>query len=61
MKDMISGNVVVLRRTGRGLEDVVYDVSFAFAFMPFIRTHRSISNERLLNAGVGLAWFNTRT
>jgi hypothetical protein len=35
MKDMISGNVVVLRRTGRGLEDVVYDVSFAFAFHAF--------------------------
>ncbi len=29
------GNVVVQRRTGRGLEDVVYDVSFAFAFRAF--------------------------
>ena len=29
------GNVVVQRRTARGLEDAVYDVSFAFAFHAF--------------------------
>ncbi len=29
------GNVVVQRRTGHGLEDAVYDVSFAFAFHAF--------------------------
>jgi uncharacterized protein DUF3179 len=29
------GNVVVQRRTGHGLEDAVYDVSFAFAFRAF--------------------------
>lgn len=29
------GNVVVQRRTGNGLEDVVYDVAFAFAFHAF--------------------------
>jgi hypothetical protein len=29
------GNVVVQRRTGKGLEDAVYDVSFAFAFRAF--------------------------
>jgi hypothetical protein len=29
------GNVVVQRRTVRGLEDAVYDVSFAFAFSAF--------------------------
>ncbi len=29
------GNVVARRRTDRGLEDVVYDVSFAFAFRAF--------------------------
>ena len=29
------GNVVVERRTDRGLEDAVYDVSFAFAFRAF--------------------------
>jgi hypothetical protein len=29
------GNVVVQRRTARGLEDAVYDVSFAFAFRAF--------------------------
>jgi hypothetical protein len=29
------GNVVVQRRTARGLEDVVHDVSFAFAFHAF--------------------------
>lgn len=29
------GNVVVQRRTSRGLEDAVYDVSFAFAFHAF--------------------------
>jgi hypothetical protein len=29
------GNVVVQRRTAHGLEDVVYDMSFAFAFQAF--------------------------
>jgi hypothetical protein len=29
------GNVIVQRRTGKGLEDAVYDVSFAFAFRAF--------------------------
>jgi Protein of unknown function (DUF3179) len=29
------GNVVVQRRTAKGLEDAVYDVSFAFAFRAF--------------------------
>jgi hypothetical protein len=29
------GNVIVQRRTARGLEDAVYDVSFAFAFRAF--------------------------
>ena len=29
------GNVVVQRRTARGLEDAIYDVSFAFAFRAF--------------------------
>jgi len=29
------GNVTVQRRTGQGLEDAVYDVSFAFAFHAF--------------------------
>ena len=29
------GNVVVQRHTARGLEDAVYDVSFAFAFHAF--------------------------
>ncbi len=29
------GNVIVQRRTAAGLEDVVYDVSFAFAFRAF--------------------------
>ena len=29
------GNVVVQRRTAKGLEDEVYDVSFAFAFRAF--------------------------
>jgi len=29
------GNVVVRRRTANGLEDAVYDVSFAFAFLAF--------------------------
>jgi hypothetical protein len=29
------GNVVVQRRTAEGLEDAVYDVSFAFAFRAF--------------------------
>jgi hypothetical protein len=29
------GNVIVQRRTSRGYEDVVYDVSFAFAFHAF--------------------------
>tara|TARA_B100000315_G_scaffold5844_1_gene5856 strand:- start:850 stop:1917 length:1068 start_codon:yes stop_codon:yes gene_type:complete len=29
------GNVTVQRRTGEGLEDVVYDVNFAFAFTAF--------------------------
>ena len=30
------GNVVVRRRTASGLEDVAYDVSFAFAFSAFV-------------------------
>jgi hypothetical protein len=30
------GNVVVQRRTSDGLEDVPYDVSFAFAFSAFV-------------------------
>ncbi len=29
------GNVIVQRRTASGLEDAVYDVSFAFAFRAF--------------------------
>ncbi len=31
------GNVVVQRQTERGLEDVPYDVTFAFAFHAFRR------------------------
>ena len=30
------GNVVVQRQTENGLEDVPYDVSFAFAFSAFV-------------------------
>jgi hypothetical protein len=38
------GNIVVERRTDRGLEDVVYDVSFAFAFRSF-HPHAPIHSE----------------
>lgn len=37
------GNVTVQRRTPDGLQDVVYDVSFAFAFMAFNAGGRIIS------------------
>jgi hypothetical protein len=38
------GNVVVERRTERGLADAVYDVSFAFAFRAF-HPHAPIHSE----------------